>query len=160
MSGKTTLAKKMIAKKCELTERPLLVLDPNLDPEWQADFMTDDPIKFKEVVKANKGCELVIDESGEMLGRYAKDMAFLATRSRHYGHVATFITQRAQSLDRNVRDQCTRFFIFSIARSDCKIFAEDLVDDNLLDCYNLSQGEYYAKMKFKPAVKLNAFENI
>lgn len=158
MSGKTTLAKKIVKRKCELTDRPLLVLDPNLDPDWDADFMTDDPMKYKDVVKANKGCELVIDEAGEMLGRYAKDMGFLGTRSRHYGHVATFITQRAQSLDRNVRDQCSRFFIFSIARSDCKIFAEDLVDDELLNAYDLAQGEYYAKMKFKKAVKLNAFE--
>lgn len=135
-----------------------MVLDPNLDPEWEADFITDDAQKFLTIVKANKGCELAIDESGETIGRYAKHMGFLATRSRHYGHVATFISQRAQQIDRNVRDQCTRFFIFSIAKSDCKIFAEDLVDDELLHAYQLQQGECYAKLKFKPAVKLNVFD--
>lgn len=158
MSGKTTIAKKIVQKKIELTNRPLLVLDPNLDPEWNADFMTDNPDDFLELVKANQSCEIVIDESGETIGRYSKQFGFLATRSRHFGHVATFITQRAQSLDRNIRDQCSRFFIFSIARSDCKIFAEDLVDDKLLDAYNLKQGECYVKLKFQPAFKINAFE--
>jgi hypothetical protein len=119
--------------------------------------MTDNPEDFKKIVKANTNCNIVVDESGEMIGRYAKDMGFLATRSRHYGHIATFISQRAQSIDRNVRDQCTRFFIFSQSKADGKLLAEALVEDEFLKCHELVAGECFAKIRFKPAVKLNVF---
>ena len=141
-----------------LTERPLLVLDPFLDPKWQADYITDDPEKYRAFVKANQDCELVIDEGGKTIGRYAKEMTFLATDSRHYGHVATFIAQRRQQLDRNVADQCSRIFIFSVAPSDAKIFAEDFVDKAFLECPDLEQGWCVAKRRFKPAFKLNVFD--
>lgn len=157
MSGKTTLAKKLLHKKRDTTGRKLLVLDPNLDPSWQADFMTKDAKEFLEVVKSEKSCELAIDESGEMIGRYAKDMGFLATRSRHYGHTATFIGQRAQQIDTNVRDQCSRFFVFSISKKDSQTLAEDLVDDEILSAYELPQGECLFKKKFSPIKRLNVF---
>lgn len=154
MSGKTTLAKKIIAK----SNRPCIVLDPNFDPEWQTDYIYDDKEKFLEIVKYNQSCDLVIDESGETIGRYAREMAFLATRSRHYGHRAFFITQRAQMLDRNVRDQCTNIFLFSVAPSDAKIFAEDFVDDLFLEAPTLARGECIAKKRFSPARKINVFD--
>ncbi len=137
--------------------RPILVLDINNDPGWEADYITDDPEKYLIFVKANRGCQLFIDESGESIGRYAKDMMFLATRSRHFGHVATFIGQRAQMIDRNVRDQCSRLFLFSVSRKDAETFAEDWVDDGLHKAYELERGKCLAKLKFKPIVEINAF---
>lgn len=139
------------------TGRPILVLDPNLDPGWEADFITDDPEKYKTFVLENQGCQLAIDESGETIGRYAKEMTFLATRSRHFGHVATFIGQRRQQIDRNVCDQCSRLFLFSVSKKDSEIFADDWVDDELLNAFTLERGECLAKLKFKPLVKINAF---
>lgn len=157
MSGKTTLAMWMAKDIRSKTGRPILVLDPYKNPDWQADFITNDVEKFKEFAKANRSCQLFIDESGRNIGRYAGEMSFFATESRHYGHVSTFISQRAQQIDRNVRDQCTRLFLFSITKKDAEVFADDWVDDSLRNAYLLSQGECLAKLKFKPVVKINAF---
>lgn len=133
------------------------MLDPNLDPGWEADFLTDDPEKYREVVKQNSACELAIDESGETIGKYAKDMMFLATRARHYGHVSTFIAQRSQQIDRNVRDQCSRLFLFSVSKKDAEIFAEDWVDEELEKASQLDAGICLAKRRFKKIVEINAF---
>ena len=59
MSGKTTGAAKILKNLREETERPLLVLDPNLDPQWQADYITDDNDKFKRHLYANEKCLFV-----------------------------------------------------------------------------------------------------
>lgn len=157
MSGKTTAAIKMLHKIRAATSRPLLVLDPNLDPRWEADFITDDPEKFKTFVFANKGCELAIDESGETIGRFAGDMMVLATRGRHWGHRCTFISQRAQQIDKNVRSQCTTLLCFSQYKDDAKILAAEFVDPEIEKAYLLKKGEYYLKRRFCDILKLNAF---
>lgn len=158
MSGKTTMAKRLVKQKREMTNRGILVLDPCLDPEWGADYLTDDKAEFLRVVKENRSCDLVIDESGETIGRYAKEMAFLATRSRHYGHTSTFIAQRAAQIDRNVRDQCTTLILFSVYKADAQSLAETFNDDLLLGAAELEAGGCFIKERFKPARKINIFK--
>lgn len=137
--------------------RPILILDPNLDPGWEADYITDNPEDYLTFAKANFGCQLGIDESGETISRYAKDMMFLGTRSRHYGHVATFISQRTSQLDKSIRDQCSRLFLFSVSKKDAEILSEDWVDDDLKEAHLLERGNCIVKMKFQPISKINAF---
>lgn len=158
MSGKTTLAVKISEIITKTQDRPKLVLDPNLDPRWNADFITDDAEKFRQIVKENTGCELIIDEGGETIGRYSKEMMFLGTRARHWGHRSTFICQRATQIDRNIRDQCSNIFAFSISVNDAKIFAEDFVDKKFLECPTLGVGQCISKTRFKKARLLNVFD--
>jgi hypothetical protein len=122
------------------------VLDPDKRSGWQADFLTDDPAEYLEVVKVNQGCALFIDESGQMIGRYAREMAWLATNSRKWGHKAHFITQRATQLDTTVRNQCTTIFLFKQSLNDTKILANEFVSDDLEAAHTLSQGEYLGKI--------------
>lgn len=154
-SGKSTLAKELVNSICDKTKRRLIVLDPFTSKDWNADFLTDNKQDFLNVVKNNKNCELVIDECGQTIGRYAKEMMMLATSSRHYGHRSTFITQRANQLDLNMRDQCSKLYIFSISKNDAKSLAEQFVDDELLNAYELEQFNFYYKQKFKKALKMS-----
>jgi hypothetical protein len=143
--------------KREKTNRPLFVLDPLLDPEWEADYITDNPEAFLKMVFANQACEIAVDESGETIGRFSKEMMPLATRSRHLGHVCTFIAQRTQQIDPNVRNQCTTLLCFSQSVQDSETLAIDWVDPELKNAYLLNQGEFYLKRRFKEIKKLNAF---
>lgn len=147
----------MLHQRRGLTNRPLIVLDPNLDPRFEADFMTDDPETFLKYVWDNESCELAIDEGGETIGRYAKDMAPLATRGRHFGHACTFIAQRCQQIDTNVRNQCTTLLLFSVSKKDAELLAAEWVDDTLLNAYKLDKGAFYLKRKFSPTILCNAF---
>jgi hypothetical protein len=144
-TGKTTLAFKL-AEEYHAAGVNVLVLDPDKRSGWKADFLTDDPQEYLEVVKLNKSCALFIDESGQMIGRYAKEMAWLATNSRKWGHKAHFITQRASQLDPTVRNQCTTIFLFKQSLSDTKDLANEFVAEELEQAHTLEQGEYLCKM--------------
>lgn len=144
-TGKTTLAFQ-VARKYKQKGVPVMVLDPDLRKEWQADFITDDPEYFLKTVKLNKGCALFVDESGSMIGRYSGAMAWLATNSRKWGHKAHFIAQRAKQIDPIVRNQCTNVFVFKQSVDDSKILASEFVCDDLKNAHTLCQGEYFGKI--------------
>jgi hypothetical protein len=143
-SGKTTLAFRLAA----MYKRKgwgVLVLDPDMRKEWNADFMTDEPETFLKWVKANKSCAVFVDESGLMIGRYSGTMAWLATNSRKWGHRSHFIAQRATQIDPLIRNQCTKVFLFKQSVVDSKILASEYVCEELKNANNLKAGEYYAK---------------
>lgn len=153
-SGKTTLAKKLNAsfKKQGVG---CIVLDPMNDPEWDADFQTSSNAQFLATAKASTKCALFIDESGSTVGRYADEMAWCATQSRHWGHRAHFITQRAQQLDPTVRHQCTDLYIFRVSRKDAEILAEEFAQPDLLQAASLGQYEFIATGRFKEPTTLH-----
>ena len=144
-TGKTTLAFKL-AGRYRLRGTPIIVLDPDLRQEWQADFITDDPEKFLQVCKMNQGAALFIDESGQTIGRYAGSMSWVATNSRKWGHKAHFISQRATQLDLTMRTQCSNLFLFKQSINDSKILSGEFVCPGLMEACNLKKGEYLAKM--------------
>lgn len=144
-SGKTTLAFK-IAAMYKAKGTPVLVLDPDLRKAWNADYITDDPDKFLQAAKMNKSCAIFVDESGQMIGRYAPQMEWLATQSRKWGHKAHFITQRASQISPTLRNQCTNIFLFKQSPTDSKILACDFVCDELKSAHLLSTGEYLGKI--------------
>lgn len=159
MSGKTTLAVRLVAQ-LKATNRPLIILDPNRDPRWpvgDGDFLTHNRDLFLQVVKnpENAGAIVVVDESGESIGKYGGDMAWLATRGRHFGYQCVFIGQRAAQIDKNVRTQCANVFIFRVGSTDADLLSAEYADDTgiIKQASNLGAGEYIACVGFKPPVK-------
>jgi hypothetical protein len=155
-SGKTTLGKKLI-KRYQTNGTNTLVLDPLCDPDWGADFQTDEAKEFLRMMYENRSCALFIDESGASIGRYAGEMAVVATQSRHFGHKAHFFTQRGQQLDKTIRDQCTELFLFRVSKGDAKIFADEFGYDELIDANLLHQGECFKVSRFAPPEKIDVF---
>lgn len=134
-SGKTTMAKRL-CRAYRAKGIKSIVLDPLHDPGWPADAVTSDPERFLEWARLSQQCALFIDESGEMIGHYEKQMFWLATRSRHYGHKAHFITQRANQLSPTVRDQCSNLIAFAMSHQDCQTLAREFNKDEILQCKN------------------------
>lgn len=158
MSGKTTLAKKLAALYKKQGTRTH-VLDPLCDPTWQADFQTEDNEAFLSEMYAWRNCALIIDESGAAIGRYAGAMAVVATQSRHLGHKAHFLSQRATQLDRTLRDQCSELYAFKLSPHDAKLLSEDFVCKELLNIADLPQGQCYKISRFKPPILLDVFNS-
>jgi DNA helicase HerA-like ATPase len=156
LSGKTTLAKKLCVeyRKAGI---PVLILDPICDPNWQCDFITDDKDEFVRVYKQNTGCQCIIDEAGDAVGKYDEVMRQTATRGRHWGHKFTYITQRGSSLSMTVRDQCATLFLFRSGMNDAKLHAEEYGFEELKNANLLKPGEFYHVSKLGTCVKKRIF---
>lgn len=158
MSGKSTLAKMMVQKyKTKNPPTRTIVLDPIQDPDWRADFQTDENDIFLEAMYASRSCALFVDESGSAIGRYGGSMAVVATQSRHLGHKAHFLTQRPSQLDKTIRDQCSVLFLFRVSRSDAKTLYEEFGNEEILESPNFPQGQCLKIERFKTPVILNVF---
>lgn len=157
-SGKTTLAKKLV-QRFKQNGIYSLVLDPLHDPEWDAYYQTADNEDFLKHMYEYRTCALFVDESGAAIGRYAKEMSVVATQSRHFGHRAHFITQRAAQLDRTVRDQCTELWLFRVGHNDAKILAEEFGYQELRNADQLQKGECFKVSRFAPPVKISVFDS-
>jgi hypothetical protein len=143
--GKSTLFRH-IAKAHRKAGRGSLIWLPRMDEKWKtevrAQFMTYDGQKFLEVAKKNTKKILVVEDAANQIGRYARDFGWLATDSRHNGHLALFGTQRLTGLDPIIRDNCSYIYGFTCSYSNAKILASDFVCDEFLKCPNLPLGSY------------------
>jgi hypothetical protein len=146
LSGKTYKAKEL-SRAYKKANVGVLVLDPLQDPEWGADFITDDPEKFLVTFWQSRSCMAFMDESGESVGRYDLAMQKTATRGRHWGHTCHYIAQRASQLAPLVRDQCTRLFLFCSSTKDGEILSREWNRPELETCSQLKQGEYFYAVK-------------
>lgn len=148
-SGKTTLAKRLAA---EYKKRGIKVgvLDPICDPEWGADFQTDDVEEFLSVFWNSRQCAYFVDEAGESVGRYDDVMIRTATRGRHWGHRVHYLSQRAQMLSPTVRGQCAQLFLFNISRDDSKILSAEFNKPELSKAPDLPKGHYFHCGRFVP----------
>ena len=146
-SGKTTLGKHL-SREFSKQGIPVLVLDPMNDPEWHADFRTTDQDAFLEVFWANQSCQCFIDESAQMVGRYDDLMQETATRGRHFGHSVFYLSQRGAQISTTVRAQTRHLFLFTSAKDDCKILANEFNQPELLKANNLPQGHFYSASRF------------
>jgi hypothetical protein len=155
-SGKTTLAK-MLARRYKAQGMGVLVLDPLMDPQWHADFMTADETLFLERFWASRNCFAFMDEGGDSVGRFNTAMAKTATRGRHWGHSCHYITQRATQLAPIVRDQCRHLFAFALSRKDGETLAADFLCDDLLNVHALGQGDYIHVERFGGVKRGNVF---
>lgn len=155
-SGKTTLAKKLAAHY-KSNGVGILVLDPMGDPEWQADYQTDDAEEFLDVFWQSRQCAVFIDEAGEAVGQYDKVMHRTATKGRHWGHSVHYISQRGALIARTVRDQCSHLFMFTTALDDCKLHANEWNKPELKTGNSLNKGEYFHATRFGKIGKFNLF---
>ena len=129
------------------------MLDPLQDPEWPG-ITFQDSSEYLEYVFNNPSAALFIDESGDAIGKYGREMNMLATRSRHYGHNAHFITQRAVQLDKTVRDQCSNLYVFRVSLKDAEVLSDDFACEELKLSNQLEKGEFYKLSRFKHIEKL------
>lgn len=155
-SGKTILNKKLAAayKRAGIG---VIVLDPMLDPGWNADFITDNPEKFLQFVRDPRcclQCALFVDETGTSLDKFDVSSNWLTTQSRHHGHVCHLITQRAQQVSVTIRNQCSTLYCFNVNFKDAKLYAEDFNAKEVLEAPNLPQGHCWKIERFKPPKKL------
>ncbi len=151
-SGKSVCAKK-IAASYKAHGIGVVVLDPYKDPAWNADFITKDPAEFMALVRDPDQClqcAIFVDEAGRMLGRYDEEFNWLTCESRHLGHVAHLISQRAQHISPNVRTQCATLYCFRLAPKDAKQYAEDFNCLELLKASELPQGHCIRVQRFQP----------
>jgi hypothetical protein len=143
-SGKTTLAMRL-AQSYRRRRVPVLVLEPFRSSRWNATYITDNADDFLKIVFANRSCAVFVDEAGDMIGRYSDAMNKLATLSRHYGHNAHFICQRAMMISPTIRAQCSNLFLFKQSTKDAELLSRDFVAqfDTAKD---LRKGEFLAKV--------------
>lgn len=160
-SGKSTLARELLRQYLRQKKPvPSLVLDPLGDDAWTkagAKFQTADAEKYMQVVFNSRRCALFVDEAGEAIGRYAGAMQKLATRSRHYGHNAHFIAQRAQMLDKTIRDQCEYLFVFRVSKKDAETLYDEFGYDELLQSHQLQKGEFIKCGRFQKPQRIKLF---
>lgn len=158
MSGKTTLAKKKAESLQKVKGRHNIVLDPFLDPEWKADFITNKQDEFLKAVWGNRNCNIFIDESGSSVGKFNTLMDELATRGRHWGHKVYFICQRSKMISTTVRSQCSELAIFKNSRNDTQDLADEFVEPMILEADKLAKGEFIYVRDGLETIKLNVFE--
>lgn len=146
-TGKSTLAK-LVIKQAKKAGRKTVVLDPIGDPSYSADFQTTDPDQFLAYAKANKSCYLFVDESGQAIGRYNEPMMWLATTSRHLGHLSFFISHSATQLSPILRGQCGQVYLFSCAAANFKTVAEEWNQPDILKMKRFDAGEFVYVPRF------------
>lgn len=155
-SGKT-ICNKRLAAWYKRNGIGVIVLDIMRDPEWQSDFITDDPDEFIAFAKDPRKClqcALFVDEAGASIDRYAETFSWLTTQSRHHGHICHLITQRAQQVSPTIRNQCSTLYIFNVNPRDAKIYAEDFNDVAALDAPTLPQGHCIKIQRFQKPQRL------
>jgi hypothetical protein len=147
LSGKTTLAKKLITEYKNQGIKTI-VLDPLADPGYLADFKTTNPDEFLKIFWASRQCAVFVDESGDMIGRFDSVMQRPATLGRHLGHKLHFISQRGAQINKTVRDQCSKLYLFTSSFTDCKIHANEWNKPELESAFTLPQGHFYTVTRF------------
>ena len=146
MSGKSTYAKWV----CEgLKKRGIktAVLNPYLDPDWNADISFDDPWAMLAWAKQNQKYAIFLEESGEVLQR---EPAFnwFTCRARHWGHKTFVITQRYQDLAPALRNNCTQGVIFAAETMDCRDIASRYREPILLNVEKFQPGQCFIVSQF------------
>lgn len=153
-SGKSTLGK-ILAKELKASGKTVAVLDPLCDPDFTSDFCTDDIEEMREWLESNRSAYVFVDESGQFFNE-GNDLsnAWLATRSRHFGHSVFFLAQRAVQIPKTMRDQCGRLYLFTSSVNDGKIHAEEWNKPECLQCHTLPKLHFMQVSRFDPVKHL------
>lgn len=124
-SGKTCFAKTVIHHMRQKGIKSL-VLDPLRDGDWNADYQTHNGAEFLKTAFApdTMRCLLVVDESGQAVGRHNPQLERIATQSRHKGHQAIFCVQQVTQLSPVIRDNCETLILFASNMRACETLAD------------------------------------
>ena len=159
MSGKTILNKRILAPWYKRRGIPVIVLDPMLDQEWPADFMTANADEFLALVTDPTKCRqaaLFVDEGGMSL---TKDDKFnvLTTTVRHYGHVTHLISHKGTNLTPTLRENCSTIFCFRISDDYARDLAKDFAAPQIRDAAHLPAGEFIKADSFGECIRGRVF---
>lgn len=151
-TGKTTLALDM-CRRWKQAGFATLVLDPMLDTRWSGivDLQTADKAEFLRAYFNSRNARVFIDESIEVASNSDKDIIYTATRGRHYGHANVYISQRANSVARNIRTMCFQVASFKQHADDAKILSREFGSDELMGVTKLQRGQFIWSNGFQNA---------
>lgn len=158
--GQTTFGKSYFAKQqAEGFRRRgmrVIVCDPMLDPEWPADFITDDIDELVEVAKLNSKCAIFIDEGEDTIGMHPKKhVRWLTSQSRHRGHITRILAQRPKDMvSKTMRTQLNELFLFNVDVEDAKEMARSYNEEALKEAYKLPRYQFFYKKKGPAPAKL------
>ena len=158
MSGKSLALKSFIIRFRNQGIKSI-VLDPLCDPEFDADFQTDNEIEFIDMVYASRKCLVIVDEAGEA-GKFNNAISKLATKGRHWGHTCVFASQKATQMNPLVRDQWGAIMMFTSGRKSGELMSEEFNCPDLKKCTELAKGEYMYKGRFTPMRRGSIFDEI
>ena len=170
LSGKTTLARyhaRELSKKHPNV--PVIIHDPvsntiTAGGGWpEKAEIYDDTGQYMEriieLVHNNQVAFSFVDEAADILSHSHPENYWLATRGRHYGIHFGFITQRPKLISPSVRSNCTRVFVFRLAKKDLvEVLADAGHDIDIID-KPLDTGDFYMlKMGSADYKRLNVFD--
>lgn len=150
-AGKSTAAKKLSANFLRHRVN-VLVLDPH-GTKWPGvpdEYQFRDPYKFLAVAKRSQRCALFVDEAGECIGRgrQARDMQWLTTGARKWGHKTHVMAQEAQMILPVIRKQCSVGLIFRQSEGNARLLVDDFADERLMGITTLGQFEFLHVTRF------------
>jgi hypothetical protein len=137
MTGKTTIAKKLVEKAGG--RRDILVFDPNFDTWPGATWQTANKDTFIKKFWSVKNTICIVDESGN-IDKFDDELKLCATRGRHLGNILIFIAHRLNQLQPVVRYQCTKLYLFRTGIDDCIELARQYADKTLEQAADLPVG--------------------
>lgn len=163
-SGKSTLARRLIVEHFKPAGAKILALDPKADPRFMADFTTKDPHEFlheiKRVVAMDVKTVALIDEGAVTVGNFNAEMSTIAQLYRELSLRGLFITQRTQTLDKNIVRNCGNKFVFELQGADAQKLAKDLGRPEVLQSAEFDCGEYLFIPRRGPVTFGNAFTGL
>ena len=163
-SGKTTLAR-YIARELAKRGQPMSVYDPVGTPTRGGDWpesatMFRDEEKFLEHLADDRvvNRHIFVDEADELFHLARRENFWLLTRGRHFGFSVNLICCRPKSLAPAVRRQCTRVYMFRLAKDDAVEVGRDLGHSDFA-AYDFDQGEFLIANSASPLVTRAHLDN-
>lgn len=158
LSGKTTLAARIVLEHWQKMGIKALILDPHVDewgrwPREAVGFVTADEKKFWQVVWSSKSCLVVVEEAAATIRR-ERNLIPVFTRLRHCKHKLFVIGHSGMDLLPVMREQFDTLYLFRQPESAAKVWAEVMTEKRLLESVNLRQYEFLSHSLFGKPVKM------
>lgn len=129
-SGKTTLAREL-ARAYSSAGFACLICDP-IGAEWpRGSWSTTDPATLLAKARRSRNCRLFIEEASLSISR-DRDLSWLFTTARHFGHRTHVIGQDGASLLPAMRQQLSEVFLFRCHPDLAAIWSRQFADPEIL----------------------------
>lgn len=147
LSGKTTLAR-YISRELRAQGHTVIVYDPvgssTAGGDWGAGaHVFSEEQQFLTMMEDPRTmhAHVFVDEADIVFNHGRPENRWLLTRGRHFGFSMNILSQRPSLLDPTVRGQCTRLYMFRLAKADRKLLGEEKGFDDF-GAYDLDAGEF------------------
>lgn len=153
LSGKTTLAKHIVASYWRNYRIRALVLDINGE-EWdKSAWVTCHEALFWKTVWAHKGYLVIVDESSSTIKR-DKDLIPAFTRIRHCKHKFVVIGHSGCDLLPVMRQSIDVLYLFRQSEPAAKIWVLTMAEKQLFLATQLSRYEFLTHEMYGPTKKM------